>query len=56
MTGMNRGDQATYSCDVDFVLEGGAVRICIDPGIWNGTEPTCKGICYITLNRGANII
>ena len=43
MTGTAVGDQATYTCDDTFILEGDAVRTCQRPGFWTGAEPFCRG-------------
>jgi len=37
------GNQATYSCNLGYVLKGNAERWCSTEGYsWNGTAPTCS--------------
>ena len=33
---------ATYDCSSGFDLVGADVRMCMENGNWNGTEPTCR--------------
>ena len=49
MTGTNVGDQATYTCNENFELEGEPTRTCIEPGIWDGTEPACIGMLFVSV-------
>ena len=32
-----------FTCDPGYVLEGPKVLRCQENGMWNGTEPECKG-------------
>ena len=41
LTGREYLDTATYSCEPDYVLSGGAIRTCGSNGIWSGVAPTC---------------
>ena len=32
-----------YTCNVNYMLSGEALRICQADGTWSGTLPTCEG-------------
>ena len=34
---------ATYSCNLNFMVNGSSVRICTAEGVWGGQPPTCVG-------------
>ena len=34
---------AMYNCSAGFEVVGIDVRVCMENGSWNGTEPLCKG-------------
>lgn len=34
---------ALYNCSAGFEIVGIDVRVCMENGSWNGTEPLCKG-------------
>lgn len=42
------GAIATYTCNMEFELNGSLSRVCQSDGQWNGTDPTClsKDITY----------
>ena len=35
---------AIYNCSDGFEIVGIDVRVCMEEGNWNGTEPICKGM------------
>ena len=35
---------AIYNCSAGFEVVGIDVRVCLENGSWNGTEPICKGL------------
>lgn len=39
---------AVYNCSSGFELVGIDVRVCMESGNWNGTEPICKGIISLS--------
>ena len=41
--GREVGSLATYTCNIGFQLFGDASRVCGDDGMWNGSEPECRG-------------
>ena len=45
MTGQDIGDTAEYSCPEGLVVNGDSTRMCVEPGVWDGSEPACKGMC-----------
>ncbi len=55
ISGNSFWDDATYSCDVGFVLVGEGVRTCEASGFWSGVEPFCTG-SYKTSQDRAHII
>ena len=36
------GSVASYTCNVNYQLEGRSVRICGSDGQWTGETPTCE--------------
>ena len=45
------GSRAVYSCsNSNYILVGGAERVCGADGNWTGVEPRCEGLYYLTLN------
>ena len=34
---------ATYSCNTGHTLTGDDMRMCLETGLWSGSEPTCIG-------------
>ena len=41
---------AVYNCSAGFEILGIDVRVCMEDGNWNGTEPICTGdalVCVI---------
>ena len=36
------GDNCTFSCDPDYVLEGSTIRTCLSSGSWSARNPTCN--------------
>ena len=40
------GSGAIYSCNTGYTLTGGATRVCVSEGIWDGSPPTCVGEFY----------
>ncbi|CAN0067612.1 unnamed protein product [Lampetra planeri] len=38
------GSAAAYDCDLGFVLVGERVRVCLDTGVWSGSNPRCHRI------------
>ena len=43
VSGTTVGDNATYSCDNGFLLQGVNRRVCTSGGEWSGSAPTCQG-------------
>ena len=41
------GTLAEYTCLSGHVLLGDRQRVCLDSGVWNGTEPSCLGMKMI---------
>ena len=41
--GTRAGAQATYTCDLGFELFGESQRVCGRDGVWNGSQPECRG-------------
>ena len=41
-TGLDPGENATYTCDPGYILVGLPTRVCGDNGTWNGDEPSCR--------------
>lgn len=37
---------AFYNCSDGFEIVGNDVRVCLENGNWNGTEPICKGLFF----------
>lgn len=37
------GSRATYACNIGYQLSGDASRTCDSDGIWNGSQPECRG-------------
>ena len=35
------GAEATYACNMGYVLEGNSTRTCDDSGTWTGSVPEC---------------
>ena len=35
------GAEATYACNMGYVLEGNSTRTCDDNGTWTGSVPEC---------------
>ena len=42
VTGNSVGDNATYTCDPGFELEGATTRTCQSDGTWSGIPPWCE--------------
>ena len=40
-TGLDPGDNGTYTCDRGYILGGLPTRECGGDGTWNGDEPSC---------------
>lgn len=38
----------TFGCSLGYNMTGSSVLECQEGGNWNGTTPTCKGICVNT--------
>ena len=40
---------AEYSCNTGYTLNGNAMRLCNDTGVWDGTAPSCvdNGECIL---------
>ncbi|XP_062903949.1 complement factor B-like [Mobula hypostoma] len=36
------GDKVHYRCQDDLVLIGSPVRVCLESGVWTGSEPSCQ--------------
>ncbi|XP_059827115.1 complement factor B-like [Hypanus sabinus] len=36
------GDKVQYRCQGDLVLIGSSVRVCLETGVWTGSEPSCQ--------------
>ena len=41
VTGINPGDNATYSCDDGYTLVGSSTQECLVTGEWSGAVPEC---------------
>jgi hypothetical protein len=50
VTGSTPGSNATYICYEGYVLVGNATRICLDSGVWSGTDPQCDPEPTVTPN------
>ena len=46
-------NEASFSCDEGFILNGSMVRRCQADGTWSGVRTTCKG--EIDLHIRANV-
>ena len=46
--GTTFGQTATYSCNTGYNLMGNSTRTCQATGQWNGSEPTCERMLYIS--------
>ena len=42
--GTELGAAASYVCNIGFMLEGTAQRVCDENGMWTNSEPTCEGM------------
>ena len=42
MDGRVQGSIATYSCNPGYMLQGDALRICTEDGVWSNSEPMCN--------------
>ena len=43
---VSNGSIVTYMCEEGFVLIGNRQRFCnLTTWMWNGSDPTCEGIC-----------
>ena len=40
--GTEIGDEAIYTCDVCYAMDGNDVRTCLPTGYWSGQAPTCS--------------
>ena len=40
MSGFTTGSVASYTCNVNYQLDGSSTRVCTD-GQWSGTAPVC---------------
>ena len=40
---------ATYSCNTGYTLTGDDMRMCMESGLWSGSEPICVGKIYCEL-------
>ena len=38
----NFSSNATYSCNLGYILIGNSVRTCQSNGTWSGNEPVCE--------------
>lgn len=36
------GDKVQYRCQGDLVMIGSPVRVCLETGVWTGSEPSCQ--------------
>ena len=42
---------ATYSCNTGYTLTGDDMRMCMESGLWSGSEPICVGKIYNIIVR-----
>ena len=52
VTSRTLNSEATYSCDVGYVLDGSATRTCEEAQestdlVWSGSAPTCMSKCVV---------
>ena len=46
IAGVLNGDSCSFQCDYGWRLEGMQVLTCLESGLWNEDQPTCKSKFY----------
>ena len=41
VSGTTVNSVATYSCNTGYTLTGDNMRMCLETGLWSGSEPSC---------------
>ena len=47
--GTTFGNTSTYSCNLNFIVNGTSSRLCTAAGVWEGQPPVCVRKCKQSL-------